>query len=65
MKLFEAKRNIGKEAFLINDERVVIVKVTGDSSCMVMAGPDLDKYTYVQLGDLVSAKERESSRCLK
>lgn len=65
MTLKEIRQNIGKEAFLINDEKVIIIKPVGIGSCMVMAGPELDKYTYVQLENLISAKERELRRCMK
>lgn len=48
----EAIKNIGQEVSLINGEKVLLIKLIGNSSCMVLSGPDLDKYTYVQLKDL-------------
>lgn len=45
----EAMNYIGQEAFLIDGEKVLLVKLIGDNSCMVLSGPDLDKYTYVQI----------------
>lgn len=52
MTIKEAIKNIGQEVSLINGERVLLIKLIGGGSCMVLSGPDLDKFTYVQLKDL-------------